>query len=179
MDEQYQRLGLTTAWLQFQASRGIADGAFEFRRRLRQIEAGASELNLDAGAVHLGAELAALEPGLDEERRLALIALITASLAALQEGSTRLPAAGAQSREPMRRIVGALCGGDAFGPAGPTTMINAIQAMLEGGEAAHVIGRNPDDYTPWIYLRPFIYHHRVRLAELGLAQLLATRLAPV
>jgi exodeoxyribonuclease V alpha subunit len=179
MDEHYQRLGLTTAWLQFQAARGVADGASEFRRHLRQLEMGASELNLEAGAVHLGAELAALEPGLGDERRLALIALITASLAVLQEGSTRLPAVGAQAREPMRRIMGALCGGDAFGPAGAETMINAIQALLEGGEAAHVIGRNPDDYTPLIYLRPFIYHHRVRQAELGLAQLLARRLAPV
>src|SRR5260370_27385072 len=110
MDERYQRLGLTTAWLQYQAARGVADGAAEFRRLLRQIESGASELNLDSAQVHLAAEIAALEPDLNDERRLALIALITASLVALQEGSTRLPAAGAQAREPMRRIVGALCG---------------------------------------------------------------------
>jgi exodeoxyribonuclease V alpha subunit len=178
MDERYQHLGLGTAWLQFQAPRGVADDGAEFRRRLRQIESGASELNLDAAAVHLAAEIAALEPDLDQQQRLALILLITASLVALQEGSTRLPATGADARQPMSRIVGALCA-DAFGPAGPQAMLNAIETMLESGEAACVIGRQPDDYRPLLYLRPFIYHQRVRTAEAALAALLARRLAQV
>ncbi len=178
MDERYGHLGLTTAWLQFQASRGVADDGAEFRRRLRQIESGASALNLDSAAVHLAAEIAALEPDLGEQQRLALILLITASLVALQEGSTRLPATGADAREPMARIVGALCG-DAFGPAWPQAMLDAIETMLEAGEAPYVIGRQPDDYRPLLYLRPFIYHHRVRTAEAGLAKLLARRLTQV
>jgi len=178
MDERYQHLGLSTAWLQFQAFRGVPDDGAEFRRRLRQIESGASELNLDSAAVHLAAEIAALEPDLDEQQRLALILLITASLVALQEGSTRLPATGADAREPMGRIVGALCG-DGFGPAGPAAMLDTIQTMLESGEAACVIGRMPDDYRPLLYLRPFIYHQRVRTAEAALAALLARRLTQV
>ncbi len=178
MDERYQHLGLGTAWLQFQASRGVANDGAEFRRRLLQIESGASALNLDAAAVHLAAEIAALEPDLDQQQRLALILLITASLAALQEGSTRLPATGADAHAPMARIVGALCG-DAFGPAGPQAMLDAIETMLESGEAACVIGRQPDDYRPLLYLRPFIYHQRVRTAEAALAALLARRLAQV
>ncbi len=135
MDERYQHLGLSTAWLQFQASRGGQDDDAEFRRRLRQIESGASALNLDAAAVHLAAEIAALEPDLGEQQRLALILLVTASLVALQEGSTRLPAAGADARAPMGRILDALCG-DGFGPGGAKAMLDAIETMLESGEAA-------------------------------------------
>jgi exodeoxyribonuclease V alpha subunit len=160
MDERYQHLGLSTAWLKFQAARGVHDDPFELRRRLRQIESGAAELNLEPAAVHLAAEIAALEPDLDEQQRLALILLITASLAALQEGSTRLPATGP---------------GEEFGEAGPRTMLEAIAALLEAGEAAQVIGRNPGDYRPLLYLRPFIYHHRMMLAEARLAAMLAAR----
>jgi exodeoxyribonuclease V alpha subunit len=176
MDERYQRLGVTTVWLRHQTSVGAEDRGGEFRRRLRQIETGAAELNLDAATVHLAAEIASLEASLDDERRLALILLITASLAALQEGSTRLPVVGAQAREPMARILRALCG-DAFGAAGPDAMANAIAALLDAGAAPHVIGSHREDYRPLIYLAPFIYHHRVLLAEHRLAELLASRMA--
>ena len=139
----------------------LSDDGGEFRRRLRQIEAGASALNLESAAIHVAAEIAALEPDLDDERRLVLILLIAASMVALQEGSTRLPVVGPHALAPMGRILGALCG-DAFGPAGPETIGAAIQTLLDSGDASHVIGRHPDAYRPLIYLRPFIYHHRVR-----------------
>ncbi|MGO9062187.1 MAG: exodeoxyribonuclease V subunit alpha [Candidatus Binataceae bacterium] len=176
MDERYRHLGLTTAWMRYQAADDAQDDGGEFRRRLRQIESGAGALNLESGAIHVAAEVAALEPDLDDERRLVLIALIAASMVALQEGSTRLPVVGPQARAPMGRILSALCG-DALRPAGPETIAAAIQTMLDSGDAPHVIGRNPDAYRPLIYLRPFIYHHRVRLAELRLAALLGRRLS--
>jgi exodeoxyribonuclease V alpha subunit len=176
MDERYRHLGLTTAWMRLQAASGIGDDGGEFRRRLRQIESGASALNLDAATINVAAEIAAIERDFDDDRRLVLIMLITASMAALQEGSTRLPVTGPQAREPMRRILAALCG-EAFGPMGPATIAAAIAAMLDSGEAPHVIGRHPDDYRPLIYLRPFIYHQRVRLAEVRLAELLCPRLS--
>lgn len=172
MDERYRRLGIATIWLRHQAAAGAGEDAGELSRCLRQIEAGAAELNLDPGAVHVAAEIAAMEPDLDDQQRLALILLITASLAALQEGSTRLPVDGEQAREPMRRLLTPLCG-DAFGPGGADAMIHAIARLLGSDLAQHVIGLSPDDYRPLIYLRPFIYHHRVRVAELRLAQLLA------
>ena len=121
MDERYRHLGLTTAWMRDQASGDARDDGGEFRRRLRQIEAGASALNLESAAIHVAAEIAALEPDLDDERRLVLILLIAASMVALQEGSTRLPVVGPHALAPMGRILGALCG-DAFGPAGPATI---------------------------------------------------------
>jgi exodeoxyribonuclease V alpha subunit len=175
MDERFQRLGVTTVWLRRQAAVGAEERGGEFRRRLRQIETGAAELNLDAAMVHLAAEIAALEAGLDDERRLALILLITASLAASQEGSTRLPVVGPQAREPMARILRALCG-DAFGANGPDAMVHAIGELLDGGAAPHVIGRDRDDHRPLIYLTPCVYQHRVLLSEHRLAQLLASRI---
>jgi exodeoxyribonuclease V alpha subunit len=176
MDERYQSLGITTVWLRHQAGAGDEDSAREFRRRLRQIEAGAAELNLDPAAVHVAVEIAAMEADLDVEQRLAVVLLITASLAALQQGSTRLPVAGGQARAPMRQMLDSLCG-EAFGPGGPDAMADAIARLLDSDLAPHVIGRSPDDYRPLIYLPPFIYHHRVRVAELRLAQLLADRMA--
>jgi exodeoxyribonuclease V alpha subunit len=175
MNERYRNLGLATVWLRHQAAAGKADSAAEFRRRLRQIESGAAQLSLDSGAVHVAAEIAAIEPNLSDEQRLALILLITASLAALQAGSTCLPVSGEQARAPMGRMLAALCG-DAFG-GGPDTIAEAIARLLDSDLASHVIGRAPDAYRPLIYLHPFIYHHRVRAAEMRLAQLLADRLA--
>lgn len=176
MDERYQSLGITTVWLRHQAAAGAEDNAGGFRRRLRQIEAGAAELNLDPAAVHVALEIAAMEADLDVEQRLALVLLITASLAALQQGSTRLPVAGGQAGAPMRQMLRSLCG-EAFGPGGPDAMADAIARLLDSDLAPHVIGRSPDDYRPLIYRSPFIYHHRVRVAELRLAQLLADRMA--
>src|SRR5271166_5554106 len=98
MDERYRHLGLTTAWMRHQAASGVEDGVGEFSRRLRQIESGGTALNLDAAAIHVAAEIASLEPDLDDDRRLVLILLITASMVAFQEGSTRLPMAGHESR---------------------------------------------------------------------------------
>jgi exodeoxyribonuclease V alpha subunit len=175
MNRRYRNLGIATVWNR-NLGAGDEDGASEFRRRLRQVEAGAAELNLDAGVVHVAAEIAAMEPELNDEHRLALILLVTASLAALQEGSTRLPVAGEPARTPMRRMLSTLCG-DGFGADGPDAMAGAIARLLDSEMAPHVIGRSPDDYRPLIYLPPFIYHHRVRVAELRLAQQLADRVA--
>src|SRR5262245_1428280 len=138
MDERYHNLGIATVWLRHPGVAGDDDSAREFRRRMRQIEAGAAELNLDSGAVHIAAEIAAMEPDLEEEQRLAVILLVTASLAALQEGRTRLPVVGAQAHAPMRRILGPLCG-DAFGPGGADAMAEAIARLLDSKLVSHVI----------------------------------------
>ncbi len=175
MDERHIHLGMATAFRRFEMESGAAPGGTKFERRLRQIESGASELNLDPAAVHIGAEIAALEPELGEDQRLALILLITASLVALEEGSTRLPVTGPEASEPMRRILSALCG-DAFGPAGPETVAQEIADLLASGGAARVIARSPDEYKPLVYVAPFIYHQRLLAAESRLAKRLRTRL---
>jgi exodeoxyribonuclease V alpha subunit len=173
MNERYSRLGIATVWQRHRAGAGATDGAAEFRRRLRDFEGGTTQLNLDPAAVHLAAEIAAIESDLNYEQRLALIAMTTASLAALQEGSTRFPVVGEQARAPMARMLSALCG-DA---SGAEAMAQAIARLLDSDLAPQVVGRAPDDYRPLLFLRPFIYHHRVHAAELRLAQMLAGRLA--
>jgi exodeoxyribonuclease V alpha subunit len=48
--------------------------------------------------------------------------------------------------------------------------------MLDGGAAASVIARAPADYRPLLYLSPYLYHQRIRAAEVRLADDLRPRL---
>src|SRR5438105_95006 len=101
MDSRYETFGMPTAWRAFEVS-GHAAPRSEFKRRLRVIEAGVQQLNLDPRIVHLAAESAALEPSIDsDDDRLALILLATCSIVALSAGSTRLPVTGPQSGKPL------------------------------------------------------------------------------
>ncbi len=167
----YHQLGLKTAWRKFALDDG-ADSRSEFERQLRDIEAGIPALNLSSGVVHLAAEIAAFEPALDRESRIALILLVVVSLAALEEGSTRFPVTGAQSVEPMRRLLHPLCG-EAFGADGAERMRIAIERILSSNSAPGVIGTTPNDYKPLVYQSPFIYQHRILSTEIGLARRLA------
>ena len=106
--DKYQRLALRGAWRRFEISGGGRTGDLE--NRLRALEEKVGDLNLERDAVHLGAELAALEPHLDDESRFALIVLTIVTLAALAQGSTRFPVTGEISREPMHHMLGAVIG---------------------------------------------------------------------
>ena len=112
------------------------------RRCLRDLDVGAAALNLDADGVHLAMEIAAFEPNLDDEQRIALIVLVVISLAALEEGSTRFPVTGAQAAEPMSRMLDALCG-ESFGADGTERMRANINGVLTSGTASRVIGSGP------------------------------------
>ncbi len=174
MNSYYARLGMQTAWRRF--SLNAADAAPSlFEKRLRQVESGAASLNLSPDSVHLAAEIAALEPTVSDDERIALILLIVVSLAALQEGSTRFPVNGLQAEEPMRRMLEPLCA-DAFGPAGAGDMKIAIEQLLASAKAPGVIGTTPQAYKPLLYLEPFIYHQRIRASETALAEKLAALL---
>ncbi|MGD0075203.1 MAG: exodeoxyribonuclease V subunit alpha, partial [Candidatus Binataceae bacterium] len=156
----------------FEAEKGSASTS-TFERRLRDIESAVPELNLSIDSVKLATELAALEPDLNDDQRIALIVLVLVSLAALQEGSTRFPVSGPQAREPMRRMLGPL-----YKDAEAETMVAAIKKLLSSGAAPSVIGRNPEDYKPLLYLPPFIYHQRIHAAENALATKLAQLVSP-
>ncbi len=172
----YAMLGMATAWRRFEA-RGLEGGAQrEFERCLRQMETSAEQLNLAPESVHLAAEIAAFEPALDHEDRLALILVVTMSLAALEEGSTRLAVGGEAGRETMRRMLGVLCG-DAFGPDGPEKYARRIERILERNLAPHVIAQDPSAYAPLIHVGDFICQHRMLRAETELADALRPRLS--
>ncbi|HXN85946.1 MAG TPA: exodeoxyribonuclease V subunit alpha [Candidatus Binataceae bacterium] len=178
MSARYENLGMQTAWRSF--NRG--NGARGFEARMREIEAGAPSLNLGVENVHLAAEIAALAPNLDDEQRIALILLIVVSIAALQEGSTRFPVTGLESVEPIRRLLSPLCSQSPEPDTVDAARV-AIERLLLSGDASIVIGTDATEYKPLIYSPPFVYHHRVRLAEMklarGLADLIATSPASI
>ncbi|HEY6421357.1 MAG TPA: exodeoxyribonuclease V subunit alpha [Candidatus Binataceae bacterium] len=177
MKPRYARLGMETASRRFDAQSDAPVGPTRFERRMRALEANSGAFNLDRDAVHAAAEIAALEPALDDERRFALIVLIVISLAALTEGSTRFPVTGEMAREPMRRMLSGLLG-DAPGEDGADAMAAAIENLLESSAADAVIGRRGDDYKPILYMRPFIYHQRIHDAEAKLAERLKSLANP-
>ncbi len=173
-DRPYAMLGMATAWRRFQ-TRGREGGAErEFERCLRQMESASERLNLAPESIHLAAEIAAFEPALDHEDRLALILLVTMSLAALEEGSTRLAVGDDAGRETMMPMLRVLCG-DAFGPDGAEKCADRIERMLDRNLAPNVIARDSNAYAPLIHAGPFICHHRMLHAEKKLAGALQPR----
>src|SRR5258708_12343214 len=85
----YALLGIDTAWRRFDAARGGRESAFD--EKMRALEAAAVGLNLEPESVHRAAEIAAFEPALEADDRIALIVLILVSLAAFQQATTPLP----------------------------------------------------------------------------------------
>jgi exodeoxyribonuclease V alpha subunit len=170
MNAKYAMLRFDTASRRFE--RGGSAAQSEFERALGNLQAGADRMNLGLDSIHLATEIAALEPGLDESSRLALIVLILISLAALEEGSTRFPVIGEASRKPMGQMLGALCA-DGFDDAARERIRTAIVDLVRPGHCAFVIGHSPDARSPLLYLKPFLYHQRIHDAENRLAEHLA------
>ncbi|MFZ0246112.1 MAG: exodeoxyribonuclease V subunit alpha [Candidatus Binatus sp.] len=142
---------------------------------MRALEVSASELNLAPESVHLAAELAALEPALKDDDRIALIVLILVSLVALQDGSTRFPVVGPLSRAPMRSVLGSLCA-KGFGDEAVATIAASIEGLVQSDRASAVVGRREDEYKPLLYFAPYIVHHRIYHYECELAIRLAALL---
>jgi exodeoxyribonuclease V alpha subunit len=140
----------------------------EFNARMRALEASVAGLNLAPELVHLAAELAALEPALEADERIALIILILISFAALQDGSTRFPVTGPLADEPMRRVLNALCA-DSFGDNAVARIAASIEAILRTNRASAVIAHREDEYKPLLHIAPYIVHHRIHHCECELA----------
>ncbi|HEY6299130.1 MAG TPA: exodeoxyribonuclease V subunit alpha [Candidatus Binatus sp.] len=176
MNDRYSLLGMDTASRRFESARGGGRSAFE--AHLRALEISVAGLNLAPETVHLAAELAALEPALGADERMALIALILVSLVALQEGSTRFPVTGPLSDAPMRRVLSALCA-DGLGAGAIDAMTAAIRDLLQSNRAAAVVGQGEDEYKPLLYVAPYIAHQSIYCCErelaIRLAALLSTR----
>jgi exodeoxyribonuclease V alpha subunit len=176
VNDRYSPLGLDTAWRRFESARGGGRSAFD--ARMRALEVSVAGLNLAPESVHLAAELAALEPALEADDRMALIMLILVSVVALQEGSTRFPVTGPLSDAPMRRVLSILCA-EGFGAGAIDTIATAIDVLLESNRAPSVVGRREDEYKPLLYIAPYIMHQSIYYCErelaIRLAALLSTR----
>jgi exodeoxyribonuclease V alpha subunit len=164
---------MDTAWRRFDSARD--GGRSTFNARMRALEVSVSELNLAPESVHLAAELAALEPALKDDDRIALIVLILVSLVALQDGSTRFPVTGPLSQAPMRSVLGSLCA-NGFGDNAITTIATSIEGLIRSDSASAVVGRREDEYKPLLYIAPYIVHHRIYHYERELAIRLAALL---
>jgi exodeoxyribonuclease V alpha subunit len=166
---------MDTAWRRFDHSRG--GGRSAFNDRIRALEVAVAGFNLAPESVHLAAELAALEPALEADERIALIVLILISLIALQEGSTRFPVTGPLSDAPMRRILGPLCA-NGFGDSDNAinTIATSIEKILQAYSVSAVISHHEDDYKPLLYIAPYIVHHRIYHCEAELANRLVNLL---
>ena len=136
---------------------------------MRALEVSVAGLNLAPELVHLAAELAALEPALEADERIALIILIIISFAALQEGSTRFPVIGPLAEAPMRRVLNALCANGFDDDNTIQAIASSIKSILENDRAPVLIARREDEYKPLLYISPYIVHHRIHRCECELA----------
>jgi len=143
MSDRYSLLGMDTAWRRFESARGGSKSIVD--AQMRSLEVSVAGLNLAPETVHLAAELAALEPALEADERMALIVLILVSMVALQEGSTRFPVAGPLSDAPMRRVLASLCA-DGFGAGAIDAIATSIEVLLQSNRAAALVGQREDDY---------------------------------
>jgi exodeoxyribonuclease V alpha subunit len=166
MSDRYSQLGLDTAWRRFESARDGRKSMFD--ARMRSLEVSVAALNLAPESVHLAAELAALEPVLEADERIALIVLILVSLVALQEGSTRFPITGPLSTVPMRRVLSSLCA-EGFGAGSIDTIATSIEELLQSNRAAAVVGQREDDYKPLLFIAPYIMHQSIYYCERELA----------
>jgi len=171
--DRYSLLGIDTAWTRFDSAHD--GGSSTFRARLRALEISAAGLNLAPESVHLAAELAALEPALEFDDRIALIILILVSLVAIQEGSTRFPVTGPISKGPMRRVLGSLCA-SGFGDDTVDGIATSIENLLRSNRASALVGQRDDDYKPLRYIEPYISDHNIFQRERELANRLAALL---
>jgi exodeoxyribonuclease V alpha subunit len=165
---------MDTAWRRFESARG--GGRSTFDARMRALEDAVAGLNLVPETVHLAAELAALEPALEADERIALIVLILVSLVALQEGSTRFPVTGSLSAAPMRRVLSTLCA-EGFGDGAIDAIATSIQVLLQSNRAPAVVGQREDEYKPLLYIAPYIVHQSIYCCERELAIRLAALLS--
>jgi len=145
-----------------------AGEAAELASELRALEESVATLNLEPGAVQLAVEIAALDATLDDRRRMPLVRLVLASLAAHAEGSTRLDVKGP---DVLTRLLAPLCADAAASTAAE------LRDWLGTKAPSSVIARSGDEFAPLLLLDGFLYHQRIHFAESRLADRLLALLA--
>ena len=140
------------------------------------IEAAEAE-DIEASVVHASLEWVRLAEGLDGHERLALAALIGASLVSRQRGSTRLPLASTPS-DPLDAWLEQLGErADAYAITCPdaSTLREHIEALLEEGRAETIIGE-PGSFRPLIWTGEALYHQQLWHYEYRFLEALRDRL---
>jgi exodeoxyribonuclease V alpha subunit len=170
MTSKYQRLGLHGI---LENLEGRAPSLFA--DRLAALRERAGRLNLDQDAVHLAAEIAALEPALGDDARYAMVLIVLLSLAALQEGSTRFPVSGSEGAAQMARMLNALVG-ESREDTTREVIAKDVERLMLSREASSIIGRTADARTPLLLIDGWLYHQRIHAAEARLAECLASML---
>jgi len=158
-----------TAWERFERE-DLKRQPSRYPALLRELERRAVSFHLEPHAVALAAELTSLCPYLSDEEQAALTLLTLSTLVDLSRGSTRTPADGPAAYAHLRRIYRCLSP-EAAGP-----LLKISRGFLDRGAAPEVIGRDPDAYTPLLYLNGFLYHQRLYAAEGRLSARLRERL---
>ncbi len=171
MNALYARLGLTTV-----LDEVGTQSTDQFAKLLAAMRERVGRVNLAPDAVHLAGEIAALEPGLDDEERYAMVSLVLISLAALQEGSTRFPVARPEGAARLRRMLDALIGESGGGPARDAVEVR-ISRLLDSPREGSIIGCDADARTPLLLINGWLYHQRIHAAEARLAENLARLLS--
>lgn len=176
------------AWARFERlDRRRAEGAYA--ALLGALREAAPTFNLDPSAVTLAAEVVALAPALDDERRAALTLLVLTTLVDAGQGCTRTPVTMSHLQG---RFLGLMATVGWFegepGDAVATRLVgvaSAALAALDGdaigddvdGDIDAIVGCHVDDFRPLLRVDGWLYHHRMLRAETVLAERLAARAA--
>ena len=154
---------IESAWQRFEHRSGPET------TKLEAFAALAESLNLSRDAVQIAAEIASFETAFTDAQRDALMALVLVVLGALSDGSTCFPVTGNAGAVALKAMLHAL-GETALGPDAPERFAAAIEKLLDENLASQTIARDANDYKPLLYLKPFIYMRKLRVAECELAQ---------
>lgn len=160
---------LATAWDRFEREDLKRSGG-RYLDLLRELERRAVAFHLDPSMVGLAVELSSFSPHLNEEERAALTLLTLATLVDLSRGSTRTPAEGHEGYEHLSALYRALS------PQHAEPLLKISRRFLDQGGAPEVMSRDPERYTPLLYIDGHLYHQRLYTIEMRLAERVGARL---
>jgi len=154
---------IESAWQRFERHGGTGSTVLDAFAAL------AESLNLSRDAVQIAVEIASFETAFTGDQRYALMALVLVVLGALADGSTRFPVTGKAGTAALKTMLRAL-GETALGTESPGRFTTAIEKLLDENLATQTVAREENDYKPLLYLKPFVYMRKLRVAERELAQ---------
>lgn len=173
------------AWARFERlDRRRVEGSYA--ALLAVLREAAPTFNLDPSAVTLAAEVVALAPGLDAERRAALTLLVLTTLVDAGQGCTRTPVTMSHLQARFLGLLSTVAWFEGEPGGAVATRLAGVASTaltrLDTGEMGSdgmggIIGCHADDFRPLVRVDGWLYHHRMLRAERVLAERLAARVA--